>query len=66
MVKNDTRNAIREDRALTAAHLGAGLPASCAPTATSKTTGMSLVSFAGVPAYVADQGSHPPRGSSPV
>ncbi len=66
MVKNDTWNAIREDRALTAAHVGAGLLASCAPNATSKTTGMAPVSFVGIPAYVADQESHPPRGSSPV
>ena len=62
-----TRTAIRKDRALTAAHAGTGLLASCAPTATKRMTGTEpRVTFVNAPAYVADQGSHPPRGGSPA
>lgn len=62
-----TTSAIRKDRALTPAHVGAGLLGSSTSTAASTTTGNAArISFAGVPAYVADQESHPPRGSSPA
>jgi hypothetical protein len=57
-----TWTAIRSDRALTSAHGGAVL--ACAPSAAFETkqavNGAPMTSF--VPAYVVDQGSHPPRG----
>ena len=58
--------AIREDRALTAAHVGTGLLARTAMAATKPTTGTDpRVAFAGV-TPVANQESHPPRGGSPA
>jgi len=61
-----SRSAIRTDRALSAAHGGTGVLASRTWTATKTANGLPKVSFVGVPAYVADQESHPPRGTAPV
>ena len=53
-----TWTAIRKDRGLTAAHRGAGLTCATKP----GTNGVSpMTPFVSVPAYVADQESHPPR-----
>jgi len=57
MSNSTSWTAIRTDRGLTAAHRGAAMLA-CA----TKPNGPSAMTpFAGVPAYVADQESHPPR-----
>ena len=64
MVNNTYPTAIRTERGLSAAHMGTRLSA-CNAVATKRTTGIVPVQFVGVPAYVADQESHP-RGHSPV
>jgi len=67
MVMSICRDAIRTDRALTAAHGGTALLTSRAWTvATKPANGLPQASFVGVPTYVADQESHPPRGTAPV
>ena len=63
--------AIRMDGGLTAAHGGTALSSrtrftAATNVATKATNGAPKAAFVGVPAYVADQESHPPRGSSPV
>jgi hypothetical protein len=60
--------AIRTDRALTAAHEGTTMLASRTRLGATKLNGLSMpvVGFVGVPAYTADQESHPPRGNPPV
>jgi hypothetical protein len=61
--------AFRTDRELTAAHGGTTLLAPRTRlAATKQITGLSVptASFVNVPAYVADQESHPPRGNPPV
>ena len=59
MSNNTAWTATRTDRGLTAAHRGAALANGIA---TKRIGGVSPMSvFAGVPAYVADQESHPPR-----
>ena len=60
MSNNTAWTATRTDRGLTAAHCGAAL-ASVSDIATKQLTGTPMAAFAGVPAYVADQESHPPR-----
>jgi hypothetical protein len=68
VVNTMTWTAIRTDCGLPAAHSGSLLGARTAAPATRKRINSvaRMVSFAGVPAYVADQESHPPRGCCPV
>ncbi|HWL35103.1 MAG TPA: hypothetical protein VNQ77_02820 [Frankiaceae bacterium] len=61
--------AIRTERALSAAHVGTtALASRTRLAATKQINGLStpVVGFVGVPAYTADQESHPPRGNPPV
>lgn len=62
---NTCLTATRTDRGLSAAHTGTRLSAPNAGVATKRLTGIVPVQFVGVPAYVADQESHSPRGHSP-
>ena len=64
MVMNTSCTATRTDRGLSAAH-GGTLLASRTRIAVA-TNVAPKAAFVGVPAYVVDQESHPPRGSSPV
>ena len=59
--------AIRTDRARSAVHGGALLASGTRSIAPKTANGaLPMTSFACVSAYVVDQGSHPPRGNSPV
>jgi hypothetical protein len=63
-----TWTAIHPDCGSSAARSGSPLATrEPAPVAVKRTNAATrMTSFAGVPAYVADQESHPPRGASPA